>query len=427
MYASVYTYPWDVLDEGADRFCANAREALGVDTVSLAASYHAAKLILPRNPRRKVYYPEDGALYFRPDPAAFAGLPIQPHVGALAREEDMLAALCAEAGAAGLEVIAWTVCLHNTRLGEAHPEYAPRNAFGDAAITYLCPAQPAVRAYVRALAGDLARRYPLRAIQLEAAHYMPFVHGFHHEMQQVRVTPALQTLLGLCFCPACLEAAREAGVDGERVRGYAAAEAERLLDQGGGTDDDAAWFLEHWRDRLDGEFGRYLAVRLDVVARLLTEVHQAVRAVSSVPVYVQEASVVGAPPHTPVLDLAWTLGMEAPPREGTCDGVTVLGYFNGVERFRRELDAYRTRIPADLPLEVGLRPCLPDCDSAEELAAKVAHCTALGAAGVSFYNYGMMPRHGMEWVHEALSERGGRDADRSRSSADRSSAACAHQ
>ncbi|MGH2390956.1 MAG: hypothetical protein ACRDIE_22375, partial [Chloroflexota bacterium] len=218
MYAALYTYPWDVLDESVDLFCERARDELGVDTISLAASYHAAKLILPHNPRRKVYYPEDGSLYFRPDPPAFADSPIQPHVGKLALDEDVLASLCRGAEKAGLGVIAWTVCLHNTRLGSAYPEFAPVNAFGDRAITYLCPAQPAARAYVRALADDLARRYPLRAIQLEAAHHMPFVHGFHHEMQQVVVTPELQVLLGLCFCSACLDLAKSHQVDGEAVR-----------------------------------------------------------------------------------------------------------------------------------------------------------------------------------------------------------------
>src|SRR5579875_3642823 len=179
MYRSIYCYPWDIMDETPAQFCRNVKEQCGVDTVSMAVSYHAAKLILPQNPRRKVYYPDDGSLYFQPDPAAFVGSPIQPHVGALTREQDVLAALCAAAAQAQLDVIAWTVCLHNTRLGEAYPEYAPRNAFGDHVITYLCPAQPAVRHYLCALVADLARRYPVRAIQLEAAHHMPFVHGFH--------------------------------------------------------------------------------------------------------------------------------------------------------------------------------------------------------------------------------------------------------
>jgi hypothetical protein len=103
-----------------------------------------------------------------------------------------------------------------------------------------------------------------------------------------------------------------------------------------------------------------------------------------------------------VLDLAWQYGMEVPPRPGLADGIAVLGYFSGVERFTGELDAYRARIPRDLPLEIGLRPCIPDCLSAEELAAKVRHCRLLGASGISFYNYGMMPAPNMAWVRAAL-------------------------
>jgi len=401
MYTSVFAYPWDVVDETPRGFLASVRERLGVDTISLAVAYHAAKLILPHNPRRRVYYPEDGALYYQPDLTRFGGLAIQPHVGALAREGDVLAALCAAAQPAGLGVIAWTVCLHNTRLGQTYPHYTPRNAFGDPAITYLCPAQPMVRAYIAALAADLAHRYPLRAIHLEAAHHMPFAHGYHHEMQQVRVSPQLAVLLGLCFCPACLALAGGAGVDGARVRAYVARTVDRLLTTDGEAD-SAAWQALYWQDALDGELGRYMALRAESVAALLEEVCAAVHAVGAVLVHLQEASAVGAPPYTPVADLAWLSGVEPAPQPGGADGLSVLGYFAGVERFTAELDAYRDRIPGYVHLEVGLRPCVPDCASAEELAAKVAHCVRLGAAGVAFYNYGMMPLISMEWVRAAV-------------------------
>jgi len=400
MYASVYAYPWDVQDETPAAFCASVRENLGADTVSIAASYHAAKLILPHNPRRKIYYPDDGSLYFQPDPAAWRDSPIIPHVAVMAREADPLAALCQEAGRTGLGVIAWTVCLHNTRLGERYPQYAPRNAFGDATITYLCPSQPAARAYVRCLAGDLARRYPLQSIQLEAAHHMPFVHGFHHEMQQLPVTPALAILLGLCFCDACLTLASDAGLDGQAVRRYVAAEIERLLVDEGGEDDPSARVEGYWADRLGGELGRYMALRRTSVDALLREVYQAVEGRTRV--FLQEASVVGSGDHTPVVDLAWQSGLALPPAPNTADGVAILGYVAGLERWTAEMGAYRAVLPAGLPVEVGLRPCIPDCASAEELAAKVAYCATMGATGVSFYNYGMMPTRRMAWVRQAL-------------------------
>lgn len=401
MYTSIYSYPWDVRDETPQAFCANVREKLGVDTISLAVSYHAGKLILPHNPRRRVYYPEDGSIYFRPDPTAFARSPIKPRVSTLAQEEDMLASLCSVAGNNGLSVIAWTVCLHNTRLGMAYPDYAPRNAFGDTAITYLCPSHEAVRAYTCALASDLARRYPLRAIQLEAAHHMPFVHGFHHEMQQVPVTPTVQVLLGLCFCPACLELARASGVDGERVRDYVRTQVEQCLQSEEDTVGDEAWSRDYWREQIDGELERYFALRTESVQHLLGEVHQAVHAVSSVPVHLQDPSANGVQ-HLSSLDLSWLSGLENPPRTGTADGVAMLGYIADQSIFQREVDIYCERVLPTIPLEVGLRPARPDCTSAQELAAKVAYCAQKQVSGISFYNYGMMPESRMRWIKDAL-------------------------
>lgn len=401
MYTSMYTYPWDVQDETPRAFCSNIRKLCGVNTVSLAVSYHAAKLLLPHNPRRKVYYPEDGAVFFRPDPAAFARSVIKPHVSTLAQGEDILAALCTIAKEEGIGIIAWTVCLHNTRLGMTYPQYTPRNAFGDPAITYLCPAHREVRTYISALVSDLAQRYPLQAIQLEAVQHMPFVHGFHHEMQQMTITPALQVLLELCFCPACLALAHEHNVDGERVRQYVISEIERRLHVGGGENTEDAWRSNYWDAALDGELARYFALRYVSVARLLTEVYQAAHAVSTVPIHVQDGSLMGATPHLSTHDLTWRSGL--PPAEKTADGVTALGYIAGIERFQEALDAYSTYHLPTLPLEIGLRPAAPDCASVEELMAKVAYCVQKRVAGISFYNYGMLPEPNMQWIKTALS------------------------
>ena len=65
-------------------------------------------------------------------------------------------------------VKAWTNGMHSTVHASAHPDCAVTNAFGDTFITSLCPANPDVRAYVRALAGDLGR-YPLEAIWRKAS------------------------------------------------------------------------------------------------------------------------------------------------------------------------------------------------------------------------------------------------------------------
>ena len=168
----------------------------------------------------------------------------------------------------------------------------------------------------------------------------------------------------------------------------------------GGEDDPWARLEAYWADRLDGELGRYMALRRVSVDALLREVYQAV-----------EREDPGIPPgglggrqRRPHARRGpgWQSGLALPPAPDTADGLAILGYFAGLKRWTTEMDAYRAVLPAGLPVEVGLRPCIPDCASAEELAAKVAYCATMGATGVSFYNYGMMPTRRMAWVRQAL-------------------------
>ena len=66
MKAGLYTYAWDLEDEGYDRALGRIAEA-GFNNVNLATSYHAGKFLLPHNPRRRLYIAEDGAIFFQPD------------------------------------------------------------------------------------------------------------------------------------------------------------------------------------------------------------------------------------------------------------------------------------------------------------------------------------------------------------------------
>ena len=63
MRKSLFAYPWELLDRG---LCAAAEEirALGVGKISLALIYHQARLLLPNNPRRKLYAHPGGSCYF---------------------------------------------------------------------------------------------------------------------------------------------------------------------------------------------------------------------------------------------------------------------------------------------------------------------------------------------------------------------------
>src|SRR5919199_3546646 len=69
-YRGLYTYAWDLADEGFAAVAERARAA-GLTTITLAAAYHAGKFLRPHGVSGKVYFPEDGTVYFRPDPARY--------------------------------------------------------------------------------------------------------------------------------------------------------------------------------------------------------------------------------------------------------------------------------------------------------------------------------------------------------------------
>ena len=117
LHLSVWTYPWDVAEQGILPVVEEVR-GLGLNTVSLATSYHAGRFVQPRGKRRKSYFPEDGTVYFRPSPTLWADAVIQPKVAAQVEEDgDMLRALVDARQISGIRTSCWTVCLHNTRLG----------------------------------------------------------------------------------------------------------------------------------------------------------------------------------------------------------------------------------------------------------------------------------------------------------------------
>src|SRR5215208_6696855 len=154
---SLFTFATDLYDEGLETVLHNAQNRAGVSGLTMAVAYHDARDLFPHNPVHKVRYLEGGAVFFQPDESRYEGLQLQPRVADLARTVDPLSDVCAAAGEQGMDVNAWVVFLHSDRLGFTHPECAAQNVFGDRYFTDLCPSNPEVRAYARALASDVAR------------------------------------------------------------------------------------------------------------------------------------------------------------------------------------------------------------------------------------------------------------------------------
>lgn len=223
-YKAIYTYAWDLAETGVTT-ATDTFLGLGLDTVTIAGSYHAGKFLRPHGKTGKVYFPEDGTVYFHADASRYGA--IKPLANTLLAERDVLAELVEQNDMA---VNVWLVLMHNTRLGMAHPQSVVRNAFGDPYYYNLCPSAPDARAYAIGLACDVTESYRVSGISMEAPGFTPYAHGFHHEFALMKSNQWLENMLGLCFCDHCVAGAEKAGIDARRFKAEVVGGIEAYLD-----------------------------------------------------------------------------------------------------------------------------------------------------------------------------------------------------
>jgi hypothetical protein len=397
MDTSIFCFATDLADEGLETVLDNVQGRGGLGGVTVAASYHEGRDVFPHNPVRKIRFLESGAVFFEPDPARWRDVRLQPPVSEVAH---VLPELVSAAGRRGLAVNAWTVFLHNGALAEAHPECTPENAFGDRYATDLCPANPDVRAFARALAADVAR-LGVGSICSESLHYHALEHGYAHERYFVPLGPVARYLLGLCFCPHCLAAARRHGVDGTAVRSFARDEVERVF-AGGAEEPVKELGREVLGALAGGELGGYVLAREETVASLVAEVAEAARACGASFEFIDLSGAVkgyatGRPVGAPAPSIAWQLGVDVGAVARACDGIEAIGYAAEPERVRSDLAAY-----GEAAVSVIFRPMPPDCDSPDNLRAKVELARELGLGRADFYHYGFMRLDALDWMRAAV-------------------------
>ncbi|WP_271221113.1 hypothetical protein [Streptosporangium carneum] len=401
--SSLFVFPSDLVVEGVREVLARVRER-GVEAVTVAVAYHQARDVMPHASVRRVVHRHDGVFLPLP-PEVWEGVRLRP--AAQPAEEVVAVARLLEDTAPG-EVLAWTVFLHNTTLGTAHPDVCAENCFGDRLLADLCPANPDVADYAVALARTAAAAGPVVA---EALAYGTFDHGHHHERSFVPLGPGERLLLGLCFCAHCRRAAGAAGVDADRLRAAVAGHLDRVL---GGeevtTSDDPASLSAAVGEDLAG----FLAVRQDVVTALTRRVADAVHADGGRLVYLDLTGALlgygsGTPEGPSAAEQGWRTGVDASALAPLVDGYAYLGYARDVERLRVDVASVVDAVGGRCPVRVVLRPGHPDTGDAANLAEKTAACASLGVAAVDFYNYGMYPWPVLDRIPAALTAAGDPD------------------
>lgn len=383
--ATLYIFPWCFADEGVDRLLDDLR-ALGITRLALTSTYHAGFFLYGTNPKRHVHLLEDGVTYFRPTAAHYGEGPIRPAVSRLCAATDLFGDICAQAQKAGIAVSAWTVCLHNTRVGLLHPECTIHNVYGESLPHALTPGHPAARAFVRALVADLAANYPLEAVLLEApdyrrrAHGAAWVSGHHHERDGVYLRPLEQSLMDLSFNPADVDEARRQGVDVEAVRQAVRGHLDSYFAQAPCTPEGLPETMAQFLDAVPALADLQACYRR-VVAGFLQELRQVVH----------RRGLLLEGGSDPAVDIATAAAY----------GETLAATAQRVREARAALQPHQR---LHFSFRLGFNgPGLGTPVVSQEQTCQVVRAIAEnGADGVGFYNYAECGRRSVAWIGPAL-------------------------
>jgi hypothetical protein len=383
MNSAMFAFVDDLVDSGDMARIAG----YGCDAIAVAAAYHQARDVTPHG-RTRVTLRRDGLCFPLPADVFGALVPPVAQAGSL----DAIRENCAERG---LSLYGWTVFLHNTTLGLAHPGLTQRNCFGEhAAPADLCPAHPEVRAYSANLARAVART-GVSAIVAESLHFGAFGHGYHHERSFVDLGPLADFLLGLCFCAACHPPAAA-------VRQARDAVARALA----GDPLPHELTRENLAEHIGLELAAFVDRRRDLVTELVGEVAKALAEEGCAFTYLDITGALkgyadGAPTGALTAHDSWRLGIDVSAISPLVTSYSMLAYTRDETRIAADVRAYRAAI-GERELRVVLRPGLPDTGAAGHLAAKVRAAREAGADAIDFYNYGMSPLPVLDRIPGAL-------------------------
>jgi hypothetical protein len=360
-------------------------DVAGCNSVALAMSYHVSTYFLPHNPRRKLYYGEDGAIYFHPDESYYTGSRIRPRVSEVVTGPEYMPAMVEKMRARGLKFWAWLVYCYNHHLPAQFRDAAKHDAFGNPCLAQLCPASPDFRTYALGLTRDIVTNYKPDVVHLESLSYLHFRYGFRNPKVLVNITPFQEFLMGLCFCRHCITAADSAGMDGEAFKTDVADYLERELARNPTPEEMKPFTEETIRETFGGRLARYLDVRTQTATSLFLAAAQ----------IVHDAG--GRTSHAGLGD-QWVNGLDSGRLREALDIVPV-GIAGEAGELPTKVAEIREGLAPNVEVLADIRPA--NFTSKEEMANRLRALGKAGVDGFTFYNYGLIRREHLKWIGAA--------------------------
>ena len=202
---ALFCYPWDVIDEGYDAII-DAVKRSGLNAIYITVNYHSGMFFLPHSKKRKIYFPEPGALYFNPSSwhnnHSFQS-PISNLTENWSQFWEELSNKCKKNN---IKLCAWMLGTHNSGIGNNYPNTSVYNAWGDPITHSLCPFNSDVVDHFVNLSRDVVNLGVFDKILIESLEYLPLRHGHHHEVIGVDFSADIDFIMSLNFSNKCLEA-----------------------------------------------------------------------------------------------------------------------------------------------------------------------------------------------------------------------------
>ncbi len=381
LYTTMWTYPWDLQDEGYDVVLRNLKEHVGLNAINLASAYHTFDMLRPHRHSNNTLQVSQAAIYFQPQRDLYSDTCIKPAVSPLMGRENWWGHAAEEANRVGLDLNSWTVFLHNSHLAQTYPHCAIVRCNGDVSISALCPANPDVRAYTIALSLDLVKNYGIKLLECESLDYAGWGHLHFHAKHGVPLGDGGRYLLSLCFCNACQKQAVDRGIDFVRLRDSVSQKIRGLFATGQPIDASP--------EQLVNELPELTALhimRQQVVTSLVREIQDAIQIPLSY-ILMGDAKISGANPKN-IIEIA--------------NSVEILSYTNDPKRTHQAISERLPFLKTPSQLVVGLQAYPTASPDAQTLCQNVTTARSLGINKFAFYNYGIMPLPCLDWVKQAI-------------------------
>jgi hypothetical protein len=239
---NVTCYLWDLVDEGIDAVLDRLKGEAGVTGISVGLSCPLTIQLRPHANLVPRTFRSSGGVQFQAKPELYKGSRIQPVVASWLRKANPLANLAEACHRRGLNLRGWLSCCNSPVTIGKYPFAMMKDLFGDSRPEWLCPVNPDVREYLRALVQEASTAYPFNTLELMGLSF-PFEQFVALEQVEVELGALGYWLRNLCFCESCRQAAGKEGIDVLAAARSAGVMIDRIFSSGEALDQSVGEFL----------------------------------------------------------------------------------------------------------------------------------------------------------------------------------------